>query len=156
MAEYEVTLDADNFIEKTQYEVEVDYDKKENKPKKILSDLAPLVLDKLFSSRDLPTLQKTLSAFSEGLAEKHILMYSTNKDLQKIISSQRWSGEILNTSRDYLSVINTNINGYKTDGVIDEKIEHTTSIENDGSVIDTVIITGIIMEAINPTSGGTR
>ncbi|MDD5464158.1 MAG: DUF4012 domain-containing protein, partial [Candidatus Moranbacteria bacterium] len=47
MPEYEVTLDSKNFIELTQFKVEVDYDKEENKPKKILSDLAPMVLEKL-------------------------------------------------------------------------------------------------------------
>lgn len=141
MEEYGVTLDSDNFIEKTQYEVEIDYDKEENQPKKILADLATIVLDRIFNARDFNTISKVLGVLSEGLDQKHILLYSENKDLQKIISGRRWSGEVLNTSGDYLSVINTNINGYKTDGVISENIEHTAEIQDDGSVIDTLIIT---------------
>jgi hypothetical protein len=58
-----------------------------------------------------------------------------------MISKQGWSGEVLNTSKDYLSVINSNINGYKTDGVIDETIEHHADIQTDGSIIDEVAIT---------------
>jgi len=51
-----------------------------------------------------------------------------------------WSGEILNTTKDYLSVINTNISGLKTDGVIKQKIIHQAEIQEDGSIIDTVTI----------------
>lgn len=140
MSEYGTTLNAENFIEQTQYEVETDYDKEKNQPKKILSDLAPIVLDKIFSAKDVSSIAKTISAFSNGLSQKQILIYSTNKDFQKIISSQHWSGEMLETKKDYLSVINTNINGYKTDGVVDERIDHLAEIQEDGSIINTVTI----------------
>ena len=141
MPDYDVTLDSENFIELTQYEVEVDYDKKENKPKKILSDLAPIIIEKLLDSKDMETISKTAAAFSDGLEQKYILLYSQNKDLQEIISKQGWSGEILSAPKDYLSVINTNINGFKTDAVIQESIKHEAEIQQDGSVIDTVTIT---------------
>lgn len=140
MKEYEVTIDSENFIEKTQYQVEVNYDKEENKPKKILSDLAPIILDKIFNARDPKSIAKTFQALSSGLREKHVLLYSENKSLQKIISENHWSGEIINTQKDYISVINTNINGFKTDGVIDENVSHNAEIQNDGSIIDTVTI----------------
>ena len=141
MKDYDVTIDADNFIEKTQYEVEVDYDKEENKPKKILADLAPIILDKIFNARDTRSIAMIIQALSSGLSEKHILLYSENENLQKIISERGWSGEILANQKDYLSVINSNINGYKTDGVIDEEISHEAQIQSDGSIIDTTTIT---------------
>ncbi|MFC1644585.1 DUF4012 domain-containing protein [Patescibacteria group bacterium] len=140
MEEYGVTIDSKNFIEKIQYEVEIDYDKEENEPKKILADLAPVVLEKLINSNDLPTIIKTLEVFNSLVKEKHILVYSSNNNLQGIVSELGWSGEILDNSLDYLNVINTNINGYKTDGVVDEKIEHTSEIREDGSVINTIVI----------------
>lgn len=141
MAEYGVTLDSENFIEQTQYEVEVDYDIKENKPKKILSDLAPLVLNKVFNARDMKSISRTLGVISEALNQKQILLFSQEKELQAMIADHGWSGEILETPKDYISVINTNINGFKTDGVITETIEHTAEIQADGSVIDTATIT---------------
>lgn len=141
MDAYDKTLDADNFIEEVQQEVEVDYDKTENKPKQILADLAPVLLDKLFNVSDGRQALETAKAFEEGLGEKHILLYSRNDDIEKIIDDAGWSGRLIDTRKDYLNVINTNINGYKTDGVIDESIEHNASIREDGSVIDTVTIT---------------
>lgn len=140
MKDYDVTIDSENFIEKTQYEVEVDYDKEENKPKKILSDLAPIILDKIFNSRDPKILAETIKTLSFGLTQKHILLYSQDENLQRIIAARGWSGEILDTSKDYLSVVNSNINGYKTDGVIEEEITHQAEIRSDGGIIDTVTI----------------
>lgn len=141
MRDYGVVLTSDNFIENIQYEVEEDYDKEENKPKKILSDLAPIVLDKIFNSKDTKVPMEAFGVFEEALEEKHVLLYFSNADLQKIISDLSWSGEILETSKDYLSVINTNINGYKTDGVVEEKINHQVTISDNGEIINTVAIT---------------
>lgn len=141
MPDYGVTLTAENFVEKTQHEVEADYDKEENKPKKILSDLAPIVLERVANAKDTGTLIGAAKVLSGGLKEKHILLYSENKDLQKIIAAQGWSGEILPAEKDYLSVINTNINGFKTDAVVEEDIDHHSEIREDGTIVDTVAIT---------------
>lgn len=141
MPEYNLTIDKDNFLENIQTEVEVNYDKELNQPKKILADLAPKILDRIFNARDISDIAKTMSALLTSLNEKHILIYSKNYAIEKMLSANGWSGEILDTRKDYLSVINTNINGFKTDGVIDEKIEHKAEIQTDGSIIDTVSIT---------------
>ena len=140
MPEYGAVLTKDNFVESTQFEVEVDYDKEENNPKKILSDLAPIVLNRLTNSGDPKIILGALDVFLQSLSEKHILFYSRNDQLQNMISSRGWSGEVLQTQGDYLSIINSNINGYKTDGVVDENVEHNAEIQIDGSVIDTVVI----------------
>ena len=138
MPEYGTTVDARNFIEKTQYEVEVDYDREENRPKKFLADLTPRVLNKAFSQTNrFPQLLGTLL---DLLKEKHILIYSFNQDVQQEISRRGWSGEVVDTKKDYLMVVNSNINGFKTDGVIKETIIHQAEIKEDGSVIDTVKI----------------
>ncbi len=141
MPEYEVTIDKDNFIEKIQQEVEIDYDKELNQPKKILADLAPQILDRLFNDHSLTQINKLIEVLNESLKERQILVYSRNHEIEKKISAMGWSGEILDTDKDYLSVINSNINGYKTDGVIEQTIEHQTEIQADGSLQNTVTIT---------------
>lgn len=140
MPEYGVTLTKDNFIENIQYEVEENYDKEENKPKKILSDLAPIMLDKLSQVKDAQSLMNTLTLVGDALREKHILLYFSNEELQKIISELNWSGEISPTEGDYLSVVNTNISGYKTDGVVKEKIKQQVNILKNGDIVNTVTI----------------
>lgn len=141
MEEYGKVISRENFMAEVQKEVEEDYDKDLNQPKKILADLTPKILDRIFNIRDPKDLLKVLKVLNGSLDEKHMLLYSTNLNVEKIISDKGWSGEILDTRKDYLSVINSNINGYKTDGVVKEKIEHKTEIQEDGRVINEVSIT---------------
>lgn len=141
MPEYETTIDESNFIEKTQFEVELDYDKEKNEPKKFIADLTPKVLDRVFNTRETAAMMQILNVFNSALKEKQLIVYLKNYNVQKLVSEEGWSGEVLNTDKDYLSVINSNINGYKTDGVIDETIEHTADISSDGSIVDEVTIT---------------
>lgn len=139
--EYDTEVSSKNFMEVIQSEVEEDYDKDENKPKKILSDLTPMVFEKILSSKDPKNLAGILNVISNGLDERHILMYMRNDYIQDVISENGWSGEIMDTDKDYLSVVNSNVNGFKTDGVVKETIKHSAKIHEDGSVIDTVTIT---------------
>lgn len=141
MDAYGVTVDENNFLETIQYQVEVAYDKDVNKPKQILSDLAPILLDRIFGDGAAPgAFGKALAAVEAGLSEKHMLFYSRNHDMEQLIRNVGWSGEVLSADRDYVSVIHSNINGYKTDGVIRETIAHRANIQDDGSVIDTVSV----------------
>ncbi len=141
LPQYGLTVDADNFIPVIQEQVEVKYDKELNEPKKILVDLSRMLLEKVFSLQDRETTYRLGEALIAGLNEKHVLMYMRHADTQKLVDEIGWSGRVLETGKDYLSVIHSNINGYKTDGVIDETIDHQVMIEEDGSIIDTVTIT---------------
>ena len=109
-------------------------------PKKILADLAPKLLGRVFNVDGLQRSGKVLQALLTSLREKHILLYFNEPTAQKIVSEQGWSGEVLQTDKDYLMVVNTNINGFKTDGVIDESIKEEVNIGSDGRIIDTLTV----------------
>ena len=140
LPEFNVVLNAENFAELTQYKVEVDYDKELNQPKKILADFAPKFIEKIGQEISKNNIE-VFKIISQCLKEKHILIYFTQPDLEELIKAQGWAGEIKNTDKDYFSIVHTNINGYKTDRVIEEKISHIAQIQEDGSVIDTLQIT---------------
>lgn len=146
MEEYNLIIDAENFLTETQQQVEELYDQRENKPKKILADLAPKIISELFNTRDLNAQKKIEKYFKvvdlleESFREKQIIFYHRDDEIEKMIIKRGWGGQILNSSGDYLSVVNSNINGYKTDAVINEQIIHHAEILSDGSIIDTVKI----------------
>ncbi len=140
---YDLVVDENNFIPTIQEQVEVKYDKVENKPKKVLSDLASILMERVFATTDPVTLYKMANIFVDGLNERHILLYTRNPEAAELIKKAGWSGEQVASPHDYLSVVNTNINGYKTDGIIEDKIQHKATIESDGSVIVTTTITRI-------------
>ena len=140
MPEYGVVLNSDNFVEIVQYEVEEDYDKDLNRPKKILNDMIPLVFDK-FSSLSIEDLGRVFSVFKDSLNKKDILIWINYPKYQNFILENGWGGEIIETKdSDYISVVVSNINGFKTDRVVDQSITKITEIQEDGSIINTVTI----------------
>ncbi len=139
MPEYNRTITAENFELETQKIVELEYDKKVNRPKQFLADLAPKLIEKLFTA-DKEQAKKLFEAAIKGLNERHLLVYFNRPDLQKIVTDFGWSGELRQTQGDFLSVIHTNIAGGKTDEVIDDEIRHIAEVQSDGSIIDTVTI----------------
>ena len=146
MPEYNITIDENNFLMETQLQVEKLYDREENKPKKFLADLAPKIISELFAAENLNAPEKIeryfeiVNLIEESFKEKHIILYHRDSEIERMIIQRGWGGQILNSSGDYLSVVNSNINGYKTDAVIDEQIIHNAEILSDGSIIDTVKI----------------
>ncbi len=139
MPDYDIVLDKNNFIELIQYKVEVDYDKELNQPKKILADFAPKFI-KALSSLSLEDKKKAIAIILDCIEEKHILAYFNDPSLEKLSIDEGWSGKILDSDKDYLSVVSSNINGYKTDKVIEETIDHQAEIQDDGSIINTLTI----------------
>lgn len=112
-----------------------------NKPKKIIGDLMAKILEVLPQKLTKDNLVKIISLFEENMSEKQILFYFTDPALQSEVSNQNWSGEIRNTDKDYLLVVNTNIAGQKSDRLMAEKIDETSEVGADGSIINTVKIT---------------
>lgn len=141
LPEYGVTIDANNFMSLIQEEVEIDYDKEENNPKKILGDLTGVLLKRLIEHPNPETLLRLGDEFVRLLNERHILLFARDDRIQSLIENSHWSGKLLSTPYDYLAVVHTNINGFKTDGVIQDALQHRVSVQSDGSLIDTVTIT---------------
>jgi len=140
MKDYGVTLSADNFVDQVQDKVEKDYDIEQNKPKKILDDMLPLLFER-FSTLSQGQLVELFHVFVSDLDKKDIMIWANQPAYQKFVSEKGWSGEVLGVKgEDYLAVVNSNINGYKTDRVVDQTITKRTKIEEDGSIVDTVTI----------------
>lgn len=140
LANHNLIINSENFIDAVQQKVEIDYDKTKNQPKEILADLAPILIEKIFNEKNnfLPL----LSLINKNLSEKHIQFFFTDSALQKDIIAQGWGGELKNNPNgDFLAVVNTNIGGEKSDRVIEQTIQHQAKIAADGTVTDTVTIT---------------
>ncbi|HCC23353.1 TPA: hypothetical protein DF272_04245 [Candidatus Falkowbacteria bacterium] len=140
LPEYGKTITAENVIIETQKSVEIEYDKKENKPKQFIADLAPKLLEQLFDGRQT-NLVGLVKVLKTGLQTKDIQVYFNNNLHQEQFASQGWTGEMKDTSQDYLAVINTNIAGGKTDLYINQTIDHESTIHDDGTITDTLTIT---------------
>ncbi|MFH2136028.1 MAG: DUF4012 domain-containing protein [Patescibacteria group bacterium] len=142
MPEYGKILNKENFIEEIQKAVEIEYDKEENKPKKILSDMAPKLMAKLFAAEP-KQFGEILTTLLRALSQKEILLYSTSPEIEHEIKNFDWGGEIKSVPEkaDYLAVVNTNIAGQKTDRVIKQTINLETNIVEGGYIKNKLTIT---------------
>jgi len=139
-----LTLNEKNILEILQKTVEEGEEKIINKPKQILSDIGPQILASLFSLKPENTLP-LLFNLNEALNQKEIQVYFTSLFTQQTIESFGWGGRIIQTpeDRDYLMVVNSNIQGQKSDAQIKQKIFHQALVDKDGSIINSVTVTRI-------------
>lgn len=140
MPKYGRTFNAENFIFETQKIVENEYDKETNAPKAVIGDLAPILLERL-KTTDPQTLLTVIDLVAKGLREKDLQINFRDNELQASMVDLGWSGSLKQTSGDYLMVVDTNLGGGKTDGVIDQAVHVDVSWQPDGSQVNTVTVT---------------
>lgn len=140
LEKYEKIMTPDNVLSTLQYAVEYEYDLDENKPKQIIADLTPILIDKLLKIES-DKMSELLNILIGSLKEKDIQMYFSESGLQNKIQDQNWGGAINKTTGDYLMVVNQNIGGGKTDKVINQILNLDSEILEDGSIYNTLTIT---------------
>ncbi|MDP2647987.1 MAG: DUF4012 domain-containing protein [Candidatus Yanofskybacteria bacterium] len=127
MPEYNLTLNSDNFLPEVQREVEYGENKKINKPKKIITDMTPILLQKLYSA-DKTAWLNVINVLVAGLERKEVLMYFKDQKLQAFSQEQGFSGEVKQTDTDYLMATFSNVKGSKTDAVTDTSLKLDTKL----------------------------
>ena len=122
-----INFTSDNVIEKLEYEVEYGYQNRDiafTERKDIMEVFFISLMDHLkndlFSNLDnYKVLVDTL------LKEKNIVIYSLTSDLAKILKENNWSGQMAETSGDYLMWVDANLAALKTDRVIKRDLNYT-------------------------------
>ena len=112
LPEFGKTITAENFMLETQKAVELEYDKSENKPKKILGALAPLLLERLKSLKQ-DQLFALLGALSDALTTKDIQVALSDPSEDALARRFGWSGYLKSTPGDSLAVVDANVAGQK-------------------------------------------
>jgi hypothetical protein len=140
MSQYGVTLTAENFQDQVQFKTSVDYDLELNQPKKFLADFAPIFLNRL-TNIDSKQWLDVFQIVQDNLDDKQVLLYHKTKLVQDRIVELGAAGEVKSTEFDYLSVINSNLGGTKTDLSIYQTSELVSKFLNDGSVSNSLVIT---------------
>lgn len=139
MPEYKKIITEKNIIEEIEKAVELEYDPSKEKPKQFLTDLIPRVLSRL-PLDDKKVVLNLLSLLPESIQKKELQLYVNDSYIQNFISQFGLSGELKETTGDYLQIVHSNIGGRKTDAVMDEVISHVISPAPDGSLVSTLTI----------------
>ena len=144
MPQYQLTINSENFLKEIQYEVEAGQDKQPGQnPKRILSALAPILIEKIKNLDDAGKI-KMIKSLKQAVGQKDIMAFSKNDEIQKIFVEYNISGKTFsipkNFNGDYLAIINSNIAGGKSDAFINQQILLQSQITDDGSIYNTLSI----------------
>lgn len=139
MEDYGLTINEENFIFEAQKIVEYEYDKEVNAPKAFIGDLAPKLVEKAIEKTSEDFLA-TLDFLNAGLSKKDLQLYLSDETLEREIIDRGWGGEMKWTEGDFLMVVDTNLGGGKTDGVIEQQVNVQVDISQDGTITNTVTI----------------
>ncbi len=133
-------FNADNFTEKLEYEVEFGFAEDGlhfDERKKILADLSHALLARIRG--DLFKHWSSYFALSQRmLLEKHILAYSTDLEIQKILVARGWSGEMKQDKKDYILWADANMAALKTDKVMDKELSYSVAPSGTDKYVGTV------------------
>lgn len=137
LSEYGLTVDPDNFISAIQSEVE--YGENREQPKRVVMDMAPLLMEKIYSANASQWLE-IFNVFVAGLEQKDVMMYFDDFSLENFVAEKGFGGLVKDTrtntdstrtdaDSDYLMVVFSNIKGSKTDKVTDNYILLNSKLE---------------------------
>ncbi len=144
LAEYNLTLTKDNFLEEIQKEVEDGRDKKPGEnPKRVLSALTPLLTARLNQLNDSDKNALAFALLARAM-NKDIQFYFDEPQTQEFVEKVGWAGRVATLpsdfNGDYLAVVNTNIAGGKTDAVVTQAIQLKSEIDLQGRVNNHLVI----------------
>ncbi|MDO8490067.1 MAG: DUF4012 domain-containing protein [bacterium] len=131
MPRYGVTVTSKNFINETTKQVELKYDKTENKPKKFLADLLPIIMDRLAKLTDEQSVVLA-HALSTAALSRDVQVYFSDKMQEDRVKTLGVAGDIRSTQGDFLSIVDTNIGGNKSDQVMSVSVSQTVSFAGSG------------------------
>ncbi|MFA6306836.1 MAG: DUF4012 domain-containing protein [Patescibacteria group bacterium] len=120
------SYDQNNFHDLLQYQVERGYmvlGVSNWQRKEVIGEIAKKLKIKIF---DLPPNQwsEIINTAINNLAEKDLLLYLTDNQLESIAAANGWAGEIKNYYSDYFMVVDANFGALKTDAVMSRSINY--------------------------------
>ncbi|MCX6780218.1 MAG: DUF4012 domain-containing protein [Candidatus Magasanikbacteria bacterium] len=132
-------FNAANFTEKLEYEVEYGYAQKglEFKDRKaIISTMATSILSQLKFEivKDWP---KYYAVAQKMLAQKQIVIYSTNETEENFLSARGFGGTMKKTDTDYLLWADANLGALKTDASINRELSYEIVPSSTGKYLAT-------------------
>jgi len=125
-----------NFTDLLQYKVEKGYELLGTPSwhrKEVIGKIAEEIKMRIFNF-NASNLYKLVEIFNSNLEEKNILINFKEKNLDSIIRENGWDGRIKNVKSDYLMIVDANMAAYKTDRVIDRRIEYKLNEKEDNFI----------------------
>lgn len=144
LADYNLTIDKNNFLEEIQREVEAGEDKAAGHPKKILQTLAPLLIEK-FENLGAQEKKEFVGKLTAHLAAKDIMVFARDGTITEFLSAKNLDGSVYDLPNNfwgtYLAVVNANVAGGKSDVFVNQTVTGEIDLDTGGgSFVDLKIM----------------
>lgn len=141
--ERQITWAASTSLQQLQNLVEYGPEKLQNQPKAVIGDLAAVIAERLANLKDPAILSGLLATLNQALVNKDIQLAFFDERLAALVHALNWDGSIaeIQPNQDYLLVVNSNIQGKKSDVKVIQNISHEAVVDDSGAVNVTVTIT---------------
>lgn len=140
MPDYHKVLTSENVVSEIEKAVELEYDPKKTAPKQFLTDFIPLVFQKL-SLNSQEHIKKILELVPSAIQQRDVQIFLNDTQQQNILKKYGIDGGLKNLDGDYLMLVNSNIGGRKTDGVMSQKVSYTVARDSHDAYRVTLSIT---------------
>ncbi len=146
LPEYGEHVNGSNLFEKAITHAEVGFFPGSQAKKNYLTSLQTQLFNKLFylSNQNWPAIIKALS---DNLEQKHLLLYLSDPILFSYVTSENWGGVMprgvedpLGETRDFLSIVESNMGANKANFYLVRKQNLATSIGKEGQIFHTLKI----------------
>ncbi|MBM2821039.1 MAG: hypothetical protein HW405_799, partial [Candidatus Berkelbacteria bacterium] len=161
---YNLTVDADNFYDVTQYQVERGYyDDPQNwivnEPKGFLKDLYPEIVNRALKDK-----KALLNLAQKEISQKEIIFYFNDAGKEQIATTHNWAGkmptekevqDLFDTSNsiDYLYINSNSYSGDKSSIKVNDEINYKITRDLTGKLLATIKITKIHTGSYNWPDG---
>lgn len=132
------TINAGNVVNWTLVEAYDKYQVRQER-KDSLKDVSKAIWERILSGK-VQDRSKLPTQFVSALQDKHLMLFSTDREEQKAFESLGYAGALKPTTGDYLQVLMQNHSANKIDTYLHEDISYQLSLNEDGSAHAKAII----------------
>lgn len=137
------TFDSTNFLVQIQKIVQAGQAQSATYPKQVLKELTTALFAQLASSTPAEQ-QQLIGLAGDWIAKKEVMAYFREPAFENLLRDVGAVGDVYalpqNFEGDYLALVDTNINGQKSDLYISETVDWQGQINDDGTVSDHVTV----------------
>jgi len=160
VADYNQTVNANNFFEIAQAHAEKDFFPGSTQKKDFLRTFYESLQTKLSQEKKIPYLS-LLQAVSKSIYEKHVLFAFNDSDEQAAFAINGWSSALVDerqvnssTINDFTGISEANLGADKVNYYISRTVSQSVSIGNDGSIGEVLTINFKNSAETNSALGG--
>ncbi len=137
LPDYQETITRDNLAERANFWAHKDFFPGSKNKADFIASLSRVIFDKIQNDQNISWV-KLLKSFSQGLEEKHLLLFSLDPSIQSLLTLSREKEEGL--IDDFMMAVDANLGVNKVNYFVKRSIKYAVNIDENGEIATRVKI----------------